>query len=359
MFLPVLMTRDYGAWAFLVFALPNVIGAAAMGWVIPDGVSSRRLMNRHAGAMVLFSQVTVAYQCFFAGWMLPQLIGWWTLLVYPLITVILIVAVRRDREFSWISLATWVFSLSLGAMLASKGLLHAPAVGTKSQLEGAGLLAPVCLFGFLLCPYLDLTFHHALQRAHEWGGRFASRMAFTLGFVVVFGVMIVGTFYYARLIRNPTGAGRMIVGFHMMLQMCVTIVLHFVQAGVAAGNPKGMKGGPLVILGGLAVGVLFWFVAWYYPRETNPMDWQAGEYVYRAFIGFYGLVAPAYVLMRMLPARSVSVRTVAIVCACAAPLYAAGFYTYHPEFVALGVAGVLAVAVLCLRAAAGRRASDF
>src|ERR1051325_4731620 len=34
MFLPVLLVRDYGVWASVVFAVPNVLGAAAMGWVL-------------------------------------------------------------------------------------------------------------------------------------------------------------------------------------------------------------------------------------------------------------------------------------------------------------------------------------
>ena len=34
MFLPVLLVRDYGVWGWIVFAVPNVLGAAAMGWVL-------------------------------------------------------------------------------------------------------------------------------------------------------------------------------------------------------------------------------------------------------------------------------------------------------------------------------------
>ncbi|MBV8780683.1 MAG: hypothetical protein JO353_04735, partial [Phycisphaerae bacterium] len=34
MYLPVLLVRDYGFWGWVVFAIPNVVGAAAMGWTI-------------------------------------------------------------------------------------------------------------------------------------------------------------------------------------------------------------------------------------------------------------------------------------------------------------------------------------
>ena len=34
MFFPVLLLRDYGFMGWVVFAIPNVVGAAAMGWVL-------------------------------------------------------------------------------------------------------------------------------------------------------------------------------------------------------------------------------------------------------------------------------------------------------------------------------------
>ena len=36
MFLPVLLLRDLGLGGFLVFAIPNILGAAAMGWLLRD-----------------------------------------------------------------------------------------------------------------------------------------------------------------------------------------------------------------------------------------------------------------------------------------------------------------------------------
>ena len=37
MFLPVLIMREYGIAGWFVFAIPNVVGAAAVGWVLTDG----------------------------------------------------------------------------------------------------------------------------------------------------------------------------------------------------------------------------------------------------------------------------------------------------------------------------------
>src|SRR5688572_21066280 len=75
MFLPVLLVRDYGAWAWLVFAVPNVIGAAAMGWVLRDAAASERFVQRHAVAGYAFSVVTIAFHVFFAMWMIQRISG--------------------------------------------------------------------------------------------------------------------------------------------------------------------------------------------------------------------------------------------------------------------------------------------
>ena len=48
MFLPVLLVRDYGIWGWIVFAVPNVLGAAAMGWVLRSRSSSRHILIAHA-----------------------------------------------------------------------------------------------------------------------------------------------------------------------------------------------------------------------------------------------------------------------------------------------------------------------
>src|ERR1043165_610938 len=68
MFLPVLLVRDYGIWGFVVFAVPNVVGAAAMGWVLRDG-ASERIVARHLRALRYFSIVTIVFQIHFAIWL--------------------------------------------------------------------------------------------------------------------------------------------------------------------------------------------------------------------------------------------------------------------------------------------------
>src|SRR6266853_1095528 len=68
MFLPVLLIRDFGCWGYAAFAVPNVLGAAGMGWVLRRSGSSAAITRRHRSATATFSLVTQAFQIFFLFW---------------------------------------------------------------------------------------------------------------------------------------------------------------------------------------------------------------------------------------------------------------------------------------------------
>src|SRR5262249_4159216 len=65
MFLPVLLVRDYGIWGWLIFAIPNMLGAAAMGWVTKSAASSILMVDAHRKACRIFSVVTISFQIYF------------------------------------------------------------------------------------------------------------------------------------------------------------------------------------------------------------------------------------------------------------------------------------------------------
>jgi len=201
MFLPVLLFRDFGPWSFAVFAIPNVIGASLMGAVLERKGASEDLVRRHGKACWAFSFVTLSFQVFFLCWMILGLEGSvsrWVLA--PMLLVILFTG-RADLASSWARfISTVVLSVSLGAG-AWWLRTTSPAVHLQSpRLAAHDLiwLAPVCALGFGLCPYLDLTFHTARQRA---AGR-AGTIAFALGFGVFFLAMIpVGRWLSAHELR--------------------------------------------------------------------------------------------------------------------------------------------------------------
>src|SRR5205814_8241141 len=65
MFLPVLIMREYGIAGWFVFAIPNVLGAAAMGWILKDSTRSYSVALAHEHATAAFSLLTIAFHAFF------------------------------------------------------------------------------------------------------------------------------------------------------------------------------------------------------------------------------------------------------------------------------------------------------
>ena len=69
MFLPALLLRDMGWAGFLIFAIPNVLGAAAMGWVLTSRSDSVRFVEKHASAIEWFSIITLGFHLFWILWL--------------------------------------------------------------------------------------------------------------------------------------------------------------------------------------------------------------------------------------------------------------------------------------------------
>src|SRR5262249_26957894 len=101
----------------------------------------------------------------------------------------------------------------------SRWFVHgAQMTGVEPREIGLVWLAPVSCFGFLACPYLDLTF----LRARGALRREAARAAFSLGFGAFFLVMILFTAAYSgeffgRSIAAERGA-LIFVLVHVLLQ---------------------------------------------------------------------------------------------------------------------------------------------
>lgn len=346
MFLPVLLVRDYGIWAWVVFAAPNVIGAAAMGWVLARPGSSERVAWAHRGAAVFFSVITIGFHGFFVDWAIGGLAGWPVLLLTPAIAAAIVLAGRKGGRADLLA-AAGVFALSLLAfasfILYEGGLPHLnPGEGTPIQLAG---LASVSLVGFALCPYLDLTFHRARQATTPGAGKWA----FGLGFGLFFLLMICFTLAYStaaiplRWRLLPATVAWVLAG-HMMFQAGLTIAFHWRElsrrwgrsdAHVQYGTWAGAIGTAIAIL----VGVLS-------PENEIP---DAGERIYRLFMSIYALIVPAYVWLCVIPRRGQqasepSRRTLlvfAIACALAAPTYWLAFMGGRMPWVLAGVTLIL------------------
>lgn len=139
-----------------------------------------------------------------------------------------------------------------------------------------------------------------------------------MGFGVLFLSMIVGTAVYAGMRWRVEALAGVLIAMHIAVQIAFTAGVHSAElvgpAGLGlAGRSVSGRGVPeeeerpwvewavrQVPLVSMAVGLLAllgvqWASAWLGGREG------AFEWGYRVFMGFYGLVFPAYVLIAMVP----------------------------------------------------------
>ena len=361
MYLPVLLVRDFGAMGWLVFAVPNVVGAAGMAWVLSRPTLSGELVETHRRAMIAFSFLTIAYQAFFMGWV--------SLLMEPIWLAIacagLVLAVRfgRGGDRRTIGICAGVLVISLGVagwvlFHQPPGPEHLPRGGRLSDSPAGALwLLPVCIFGFALCPYLDLTFHIARQTAPDAR---AARQRFAVGFGVFFLAMILFSLLYAPQLRvlmagepidaaSPAVRGMPegffnVLGIHLMLQAGLTILLHLraLQRVMASS---------LWLAIGLAACVLLpVLLAWLVRDVDTGLAFDGRELVYRLLLAFYGLILPGYVWLCMWPRRGDPAATapqrrqwviLIVSTVIAAPMYTVGFLGEHPMWLVPGVAVML------------------
>lgn len=359
MILPALMLRDFGWWGLAVFLAPNAIGAAAMGTVLRDAEAATRLRHTHRSAIALFSLVTVAFHLYLmgviafasAGW--PKVSGqfWLAILVlYPLLALV------RIRHTLLIAVGVWIASTVLAVLYWGRGgtqtLLLDPAHATALS-RNLLMLAPVVIFGFALCPYLDATFLRARMETSRLGGM----AAFAFGFLGPFVVMIAFTVLYSTAILNGNEIGWRLVLSHLTIQSIFTIAVH---------TKEGFKK-PRWMAWSFALAIAAGALTWTLP--AGPIPWADGmlawEVVYRLFLSAYGLFFPAYVLYAMVPdglnmgpmtkpARAVT----AVIIAAVLPMYALGFIARHEQWLPLALGLILAGAFITFtmrrRASTGR-----
>ena len=214
-------------------------------------------------------------------------------------------------------------------------------------------LAVVCTFGFLFCPYLDLTFHRACQALPPN----PKRAAFAIGLGAIFLSMIAGTALYAPdFNRGPLGN---YVGAFAVAGLTTWVATHFcVQCGFKwavhlRALPRWRPTDALLWAAALGTAAVFavGIVMKVYLGYRGWDDLLApGQIYYRMFMSFYGLLFPAYVWICMVPLpgrpapgvtkRSLTVLAVAL--AIATPMYWLGFLLDQWVWILVGVCVLLA-----------------
>lgn len=327
MYLPIILLRDYGWPGFLAFAIPNVLGCAAFGYALTRE-RSQWLRERFGTAMRAFAVATILYQCAFLTWKVagaPQ--GSSAQLMLLAAMAILFVALRRGAASDPLWLGIGVAAIGASAWCAlSAGPGRLEAIGWSGARPASELLcaAPVIALGFLACPYLDLTFHRALERS-------PSRHSFA-----VFGVAFAAMLMVSAMTFDPAGGDALPIWpvlIQWTVQACATIGMHAreLRRGVVA-----------VALSLLACGlVLLAAPAALAPGMRGPLS-VGGEANYLRLLGLYGLAFPFWLILRL---RGQPSWLAALAILASAPFLEAGF---------VGGAGALLLvppgllAVLCL-----------
>jgi len=312
MVFPALLLRDYGLYGWFVFAIPNVLGAAAMGLVLYRPQWSATIVRNHRAACQNFTVITVAFHLFVVAWLFSKLFG---LAAVPMLVVAVALCASlgmRNRNTAMLFVAVGVAVMSWGCFSWATQAPGAwaladwawPTAGIN-RLTKTDLLwfTPAAFFGFALCPYLDLTFHRARINTSPGTGV----AAFALGFGIVFCSMIVFSVCYgAQLLpfiqgeedAELSGLWLVLLAIHLTLQAGFTITVHVREAmeDSQANLPWLVVAGALAILLGLAArfeGLPA------FPRLLADLSW--GEAGYRVFLLFYGTVLPGYVWLIMIP----------------------------------------------------------
>lgn len=360
MFLPILLLREMGWAGYLIFALPNIIGAAAMGWVIKTRADSVRFVEKHAEAIGWFSAITLAFHIYWIFWLssfLPLALGIPSPYLAGGIGCVVVFAavaswtVRRGKA------PTTALALLLIGLAVLLGSFFSPELqeASASLLESAPQSAdalwmlPVMVFGFMLCPYLDITFHHARQQLDSTAN---GRLGFTLGFVLFFpGMIFLTTRYAGPLVQAMNGEAQtpalspwLAVGIliHVLCQWFFTVSVHLdrLRTLQAAASKKTMLIAVLIIAGILGALV---------PGLPAYRGLGAGEIGYRLFMSAYGLAFPAYMLYRVIARKKGAVHhpyTLWIAIGLATPFFWMGFMERQTVWLLPGMAFILLGALI-------------
>lgn len=349
MFLPILLVRDFGPGGYLCFAIPNVLGAAAMGFVLRRPAASESLVEKHRAVIRLFSLVTILFH-----------LAWLMLVVFPLgqqmgryslgiPTLLLFTFAFAMAGGPRSALGVYVVSLAAGFVLLSEGVSVRLTPEEVTSVQSLRLpmehllgLAPACIFGFLLCPYLDATFHRARQALDSR----SAKVAFGLGFGVFFFIMILLTLVYAPVftprleglkpnaVSNAGVSDRAI--FWLLIHLCVqasfTIGVHLRELMRLPAGATGQSAAAKFAIAAIFITAMMTLSRTIANRPPPSLADPAGDGLswYRIFMGAYALLFPAYVWLCMIPTRGrgptrVHVRVWLLACAAASPLMYIGF----------------------------------
>jgi len=307
MWMPLLLIDRWGWPGFWLFAIPNVIGCTAMGYVVGSRERSIRMVEQHRGAMRWFSCVTIAFQLFWITALAGDL-GFITfmdnqaaLVVLPLVVVCLGILVAAMPLLGWLVTATLLFAWTM-VSFGIVGTHFMEQVGDHGSIPSVQLwgAAPIFIIGFLLSPYLDLTFHRARQET-------PSSHSFAVFGLAFMAVILFVTSYWHMDPPAPFG----IVVLFWLLQVIFTVGVHFRELRATNGDTPGRWGPSRVLLVIALIPIPLVWIVYATAGLGSAEPWLLND-TYLRFLGFYALAVPIWVLAFMWPRPAARTKPVAI-----------------------------------------------
>lgn len=364
MFLPALLLRDMGWPGYLIFALPNIAGAAAMGWVLTSRKQSIQFVEKNEVAIWWFSAVTLAFHLFWIFWVLNFIKTAFQLPTSNFIVLLgaggafvflLRQALKKGRT-PQLALLLFLFSFSVLVatyLLPDTQISNANLISSTQNIKIPLQMLPVMIFGFLLCPYLDITFHHARQQLDT---RQQGRRGFTIGFVAFFSFMILLTTRYAGVMTGamdgtpftPIASRWLSIALliHILFQWIFTVRVHLDRIQTLPFNTKKQ---PLLLGLLICAGIIGYFAT----QLPSYAGLTGGEIIYRIFLSAYGLIFPTYMLYRVLIDRQKSSplehKTLLITIFAAFPFFGMGFINRQTFWLIPGLSIIFIGALLLKR----------
>ena len=338
MYLPALMLQRFGWPGLLVFAIPNVLGCAAFGYVLKNRERSLALVIKHRRAMKCFSLITIAYHVFFIGfaahYLLPASMQniWLPIVAGPaLILTGWALSVLPYRAMPFFALLVYAGSLLAFALHGIDPIRDITGQGSWPADE-LFWIAPAFTFGFLLCPYLDPTFHRALQQSR-------SPHAFGV-FGIAFTVMVLFTCAYWMIAETKL---TWIIGAHLLAQSIFTVAIHMKEVRALSIDCCRWRTSTTMLAPLIAVPLAFAGVFF-----DNPF--RGLEDIYIRFLVFFGLVFPAYVLLFVGPLKTVGLTRnnlviYALVVLIGSGCYEAGYLHHMPWAMMIPLVALLGLAL--------------
>lgn len=280
-FFPVLLWMDFGDAAFPAFAIFNILGAAAFGFVWSDA-RRRAFLARSDEASRVFSLVVIGFHVFFVLWISVLLGAVWPACIWLAATLLFRIAGDGG------AIGGGGLFLTTLALFAA-GLMLAGDVG-PSPVDVAPFLhqiAPLAL-GFLLAPAFDRTFHRSFAATDRPRAVFA--LAFCGFFAVLLAAMYFATPVLAGAVHTSGDAGLIIVA--IMLQAGFTTAAHLreVEETTAPCRSRALTlAGAAALVGiGLSGAALL----------SAEQVFAGGALLYRSLVFVIGGVFPTLLLFR-------------------------------------------------------------